>query len=76
MKNCTVSILGKDGETHTLNTTAASLFDAAQQAERESSRLWWWDGKAVAEVRSGNQVWRVSVERVRKWPAGTGWAKK
>jgi hypothetical protein len=67
MKQCTVSIVGLDGATHTIEVEAASVFGAAAQAARCWSTLGWWRGDAVIEVRAGVDVWKVRAGQVREW---------
>jgi hypothetical protein len=40
MKNCTVSMVGKDGRTYETTVEASSLFDAAARALEQWARLW------------------------------------
>jgi hypothetical protein len=44
-------------------------FDAADQAVRGWSKLWWWNADAVIEVRAGNECWKIQAGRVREWKA-------
>jgi hypothetical protein len=67
MMDCTVSIVGEDGRTYTLDVNASSLFDAAAQARRRWAMLWWYRSEAVMEVRAGDRIWKVRGERVREW---------
>jgi hypothetical protein len=50
LKDCTVSIVGKDGRTYVTAVEAASLFDAADRALQQWARLWWYRPNAVVEV--------------------------
>ena len=59
-----------DGQTHTVELAASSLFDAAAQAMQGWARLWWWDPGLVLEVKCGNLRWRVAAGRVRAWQTG------
>jgi hypothetical protein len=71
MKDCTVSVTSpQDGRTHTVEVTASSLFDAAAQAMRSWSMLWWYASDLVIEVRCGDLRWRVRADRVQAWQAG------
>jgi hypothetical protein len=71
MKDCTVSVTSpQDGQTHMVEVTASSLFDAAAQAMGSWSMLWWYAGDLVIEVRCGDRQWRVKADRVRSWQAG------
>ena len=67
MTDCTVSVVGGDGQTHTVEVQASSLFDAVDQAAQQWARLWWYRGEAVVEVRAGERCWQVRLERVRVW---------
>jgi hypothetical protein len=60
-------MVGQGGQTHETAVEAASLFDAADRALEQWSRLWWYRPNAVVEVRMGGKCWKVSVERVREW---------
>jgi hypothetical protein len=71
MRRCTVSIIGKDGDTHSFETDANSLFDAAYKAIESWGMLGWFPLNADIEVRSGNQCWRVKQGRVRVWATGS-----
>jgi hypothetical protein len=71
MRHCIVSMTGKDGERHTVETDAISLFDAAYKAQQQWARLWWFQPTVLIEVRSGNDRWLVRQERVRKWATGS-----
>jgi hypothetical protein len=51
LKECTVSMAGKDGRTYEVAVEAASLFDAADRALQQWARLWWYRLGAVVEVR-------------------------
>jgi hypothetical protein len=53
MMDCTVSIVGQDGQTYTIDVQASSLFDAAAQAGQRWAMLWWYRSDAVIEVRAG-----------------------
>jgi hypothetical protein len=63
---------GEDGQLHTLEYDAASLFDAADKAIYDWHRLWWFTSDADLEIKSGGEQWRVSQERLREsrpnWP--------
>ena len=67
-----VSVIDGDGEPHRVEVTAASLFDAVDQAIEQWSPLWWFNANAVAEVQAGNRRWRVRLRRVISWRGGTG----
>jgi hypothetical protein len=70
LKECTVSMVGQDGQTHEAAVEAASLFDAADRAQW--TRLWWYRPNAVVEVRMGGQCWKVNAERIRVWSSKSG----
>ena len=67
MMFCTVSVIGRDRQTHTLEVHATSLFDAVDQAMQQWALLWWCTGDELAEVRFPGGSWKVSFERVRAW---------
>ncbi len=67
MKDCTVSMMGDDGETHQVEVKASSLFDAVAQATRGWSLLWWYRCDGLVEVRSGDGCWKVRAEQVSRW---------
>src|ERR1035438_4403145 len=54
---------------HPPSTTleASSLYNAAEKATREWSRLWWYNSSELITVRHGEQQWKVSQERMRGW---------
>jgi len=58
MRCCTVSVIGKDGEDHALETEASSLMHAAYAGVEAWAKFWWWPSDGVLEVRSGADVWR------------------
>ena len=72
MKECTVSMVGKDGRTYETTVEAASLFDAADRALQQWARLWWYRPNGFVEVRMGDKCWRVSAERVRERRSKSG----
>jgi hypothetical protein len=65
MRRVSVSIHGKDHETHTVEVYAASLFDAAHQAMQQQCIYWWWNPEALIEVRAEGESWKVSQKRVK-----------
>jgi hypothetical protein len=67
MTHCTVSVIGSDRQTHTLEVDAASLFEAVDKAVQQWALLWWYGDATHAEVQAGKRHWRVSLERVREW---------
>jgi hypothetical protein len=71
MRHCVVSIAGKEGERHTVETDAISLFDAAYKAQQQWALLSWFAPTPVIEVRAGNHRWFVRQERIRKWATGS-----
>jgi hypothetical protein len=56
MKDCTVSIIGQDGQTYSLEVEASSAFDAVDQALQSWAKLWWYEPNAVIEVRAGRST--------------------
>lgn len=67
MKQCAVSVPARtDGQMHSVDVKAASLFDAVKQANQQWALCWWYD-EAVAEVRQG---------RVLEAQAVAAWAKR
>ena len=66
MKSCTVSMIGKDGETHLVEVEASSLFDAAGQAVQRWARFWWFQPDALIDVRIGGKRWLVRQEQLRR----------
>jgi hypothetical protein len=66
VRRCRVSIFGKDGETHTTELDATSLFEAADTLIRDFSRLWWWSSTATIEIQSGLDRWQVDQAKVRE----------
>jgi hypothetical protein len=69
MRHCTVSTTSQDGQVHSIETDAASLFEAAHDAVHQWAPLWWFSGDCVIEVRAGDQRWRVRARRVSEWYA-------
>jgi hypothetical protein len=67
MRRCIVSIRGKDGETHTKEVDATSLFDAADTVMHDWNRLWWWSSSSPIHVESGPDRWQVNQAKVREW---------
>jgi hypothetical protein len=67
MRRCTVSIVGKDGQTHTSEVDATSLFDAAETVMRDWNRLWWWSSSSMIQIESGPDRWQVNQAKVREW---------
>jgi len=57
---------GKDGQLHTLECDADSLFAAAEKGVTEWNRFWWFSSDAVLEIRSGGDFWKVDQARVRE----------
>jgi hypothetical protein len=62
-----VTMVGKDGHLHSIETDADSLFAAAYAGIRSSALLWWCDSDAVVEVRSADGAWKVSAAQVSAW---------
>jgi hypothetical protein len=67
VRHCTVSFVGKDGQTHKKEVDATSLFDAADEVIRDWNRLWWWSSSSLIQVESGPDRWHVHQDSVRKW---------
>jgi len=65
MRDCTVSVTSPDGQTHTVELAASSLLDAAAQAMKAWSRLWWWDPDLSLDVTCGDRYWKVGSRWVR-----------
>ena len=70
VRRCLVSVIGKDGERHSIDTDGISLFDAAYKAKQQWAMFWWFPPDAVIEVRSGNDCWQVGQDRLRVWATG------
>ena len=66
MKLCTVSMIGKDGESHLVEVEASSLFDAAGRAVQQWTRMWWFQPDALIDVRIGANRWLVRQDRLRQ----------
>ncbi len=60
-------MIAKDGEVHTSEVDATSLFEAADTFIRDHSRLWWWSTSAIIEIESGQDRWHVNQDTIRKW---------
>jgi hypothetical protein len=71
MRRCTVSMTGTDGQRHSNETDALSLFDAAFNAQQQWAKFSWFDPQAVIEIRAGKDVWRVRQDRIRVWAYGS-----
>jgi hypothetical protein len=69
VKHCSVSIVGEDGQHHTLTLEAKSLFDAAASGLHQWAQYWWFDRKANVTVEVDGQRWQVDQDRIRKWQA-------
>jgi hypothetical protein len=54
-------MVGKDGQWHSIETDADSLFAAAYAGIRAWAPLWWYDSEALIEVRSAGGAWKVSA---------------
>jgi hypothetical protein len=65
VRECLVEMLGDDGQIHDMLVDAASLYDAAEQALREWTRLSWFNPNAGLTVRSGPDTWTVSQRQSR-----------
>ncbi len=58
---------GKDGETHTVELEAVSLFDAAYEATQRWAMFWWADPKALLTIKAGDEEWNVRQSSIRAW---------
>ncbi len=58
---------GKDGEVHTVELEASSLFEAGYQATQRWALFWWFDPEAVLTLIAGDEHWHVKQESVRAW---------
>lgn len=67
---CTVSVVGCDRKTHTLEVEATSLFDAVDQAVQRWALLWWYRHQTFAAVRAGERIWKVNLEVMWVWRGG------
>jgi hypothetical protein len=66
LKDCTVSVKSPaDGQTHTLELTALTVFNAAAQAIEAWSQLSWWEPDLTLDVKCGDRQWNVGVGQVR-----------
>jgi hypothetical protein len=55
-------------EAHLVAVKASSLFDAAEQAIQQWSRLWWWSNRnPLVKVQIGERSWSVQAEQVIRW---------
>jgi hypothetical protein len=61
----------QDGERHTVETDAISLFDAAWQARQQWALLWWFRADALIEVQAGDECWQVRQNRLQVWATGS-----
>jgi hypothetical protein len=61
MKDCTVSIIGQDGQTYSLDVTASSLFDVVDQAVKSWAKLWWYEPNGGGEA--GGRIYRSTNSR-------------
>ena len=66
MRECTVSVAARDGQTYRVAVKAESLFDAASQAAGQWARFWWYQGDEVVEVSDGARRWKVRLDRARR----------
>ncbi len=58
---------GKDGERHTIELEAASLFEAGYRAVQRWALFWWFDPQALLTIRAGNEGWNVKQSSIREW---------
>jgi hypothetical protein len=66
-RHCVVTMVGKDGQLHAVETEADSLFAAAHKAIHSWALLWWYNSEAVIEVRSADGAWKVKAASVWQW---------
>lgn len=66
-RHCAVTMVGKDGQLHSIETDADGLFDAAYKAVHSWALLWWYNPEAVVEVHSADGAWKVKASRVSRW---------
>jgi hypothetical protein len=68
---CTVSIdkstLPESADPWPMTVEAESVFEAALVVIQKFSVTRWANQMLVIEVRSGEDVWRVSIDRVSEW---------
>jgi hypothetical protein len=69
MRRCVVSMTGKDNHIHSIEVEAESLFAAAHEGIHEWSRLWWYSGDVLIDVKAGADYWHVTARRVSTWYA-------
>ncbi len=67
MTLCQVHFTAINGERHTVEVSASSLFEAAQAGIRLTSSLWWYAPRGVVIVEHGGKEYRVRPDRVRTW---------
>ena len=65
MMDCMVSVTSSDGQTHTVEVTASSLSDAAEQAMEAWSRMWWWDPDLLLDIKCGDRYWKIGAGWIR-----------
>jgi len=63
--------MGTDGQLHSIETDAISLFDAAYKARQQWAVCSWFRADALIDVRTGKETWRVRQDRLRVWATGS-----
>jgi hypothetical protein len=58
---------GTDGQLHSIEVEAESLFSAAHRGMREWWRFWWFSSDELIDVKAGQDNWRVRQERLQAW---------
>jgi hypothetical protein len=56
LKECTVSMVGQDGQAHEATVEAVSVFEAADGSLQQWIWLWRYRPDAVVEVRMGGRL--------------------
>jgi hypothetical protein len=69
-KLCTVSAVGKDGQIHTEQALASSVFHAASLVLQRISLLWWYEPTSPLRVEQDGRQWTVTQKRVKQWQSG------
>lgn len=73
VRQCVVSIRGTDGQEHSIDTEAESLFGAAYAGVHEWAKMWWFSSDLIIEVRADDTTWRVKAARASAWYAEQFW---
>jgi hypothetical protein len=67
MKRCIVSMRGKDGQVHTFETDADSLFQAATAGIECWAQFWWFDPDTEIEVKVSGISYYVSQDQLEEY---------